>query len=63
MEPPWAGGKKVCSNIHDHMTKMATMPIYGTPFKNLLWNRLADVADVLKYFQVCSNDDPRLTFA
>ena len=29
MEPPWDGGKKVCSNGPGHMTKMAAMPIYG----------------------------------
>ena len=29
MEPPWDGGKKVCSNGPGHLTKMATMPIYG----------------------------------
>ena len=32
MEPPWDRGTKVCSNGPGHMTKMATMPIYG---KNL----------------------------
>ena len=29
METPWDAGTKVCSNGPDHMTKMATMPIYG----------------------------------
>ena len=29
MEPPWNRGAKVCSNGPGHMTKMATMPIYG----------------------------------
>ena len=33
VEPPWNGGTKACSNSPGHMTKMATMPIYG---KNLL---------------------------
>ena len=32
MEPPWDGRMKVCSNGPGHMTKMATVPIYG---KNL----------------------------
>ena len=27
--PPWDSGTKVCSNGPGHMTKMATMPIYG----------------------------------
>ena len=29
VEPPWDGGTKVCSQSPGHMTKMATMPIYG----------------------------------
>ena len=33
MESPWDGGTKVCSNDPDHMTKMATMPIYGKNLK------------------------------
>ena len=33
MEPPWDGGTKVCSTGHGHMTKMATMPVYGKNFK------------------------------
>ena len=44
METPLDGGPKVCSNGPGHMTKMATMPIYGkTILKNLLhWNQKAD---------------------
>ena len=43
MEPPWDGGTKVCSNGPGHMTKMATMPIYGKNLKNLLLqNQMAD---------------------
>ena len=29
VESPWDGGTKACSNCFGHMTKMATMPIYG----------------------------------
>ena len=29
VEPPWEGGTKACSQHLVHMTKMATMPIYG----------------------------------
>ena len=29
MEPPWERGRKVYMNGPDHMTKMATTPIYG----------------------------------
>ena len=32
IEPPWDVGMKICSNVQGHMTKMASMPIYG---KNL----------------------------
>ena len=28
-EPPWVGGKKVCSRYLGHITKMVAMPIYG----------------------------------
>ena len=56
-------GTKVCSNGPGHMTKMAAIT-----FKNLLlWNQMARdletwyAAWVLKYYQVCSNDDPGLT--
>ena len=35
---------KVCSNGPGHMTKMAAMPIYGKPFKNLLQNQKADAS-------------------
>ena len=33
MDPPWDGGMNVCSNDPGHMTKMATMPIYGKNIK------------------------------
>ena len=33
MEPPWDGGRKVCSNGPGHMSKMAAMPIYGKNLK------------------------------
>ena len=33
VEPPWEGGTKVCINGPGHMTKMATMSIYGKPLK------------------------------
>ena len=29
MEPTWDIGKKICSDIPGHMTKMASKPIYG----------------------------------
>ena len=33
VEPPWEGGTKVCINGPGHMTKFATMPIYGKNLK------------------------------
>ena len=35
MEPPWAGGTKVCLQHLGHMTKMAAIPIYGEKKKNI----------------------------
>ena len=34
VEPQWDRGTKFCSNGLGHMTKMATMPIYGKNMKN-----------------------------
>ena len=43
VEPPWDRGTIVYSNGPGHMTKMATIPIYGKTLKNLLlWNQKAD---------------------
>ena len=39
MEPPWDCGIKSNANGLCHMTKVATMPIYG---KNLPWNQKGD---------------------
>ena len=33
VEPPWERTTKVCSNGPGHMTRMATMPIYGKKVK------------------------------
>ena len=69
MVPPMGGGNKSLFAGLGHMTKMATMPIYGKkPFKNLhLQNQRANdlvawyVASGPRPFIVCSNEDPRLT--
>ena len=66
MKPPWDGGMKIYSNSPGHMTSMATMPIYG---KNLFFSGTKRPMTLnigiqhwaLKYHQVCSNDDPKLT--
>ena len=62
------GGMKLCSNGPGHMTKMAAMPIYSKNLKKILsgTKRLMTLIlgmqhRVLKYYQVCSNDDPGLT--
>ena len=65
MEPPRDGGTKVCSNGPGHMTKMATMPIYGKKFKKIIFSgtkrlmafKLGMQRRVLEYYQVCSNND------
>ena len=64
----WDGGTKVCSNGPGHMTKMAAMPIYGKN-KKIFFSRtkrpvtlnLCMHHRVLEYYQVCSNNDPKLT--
>ena len=63
MEPSVNGGLKICTNGHGLLIKMATMTIYG---KNLLLqNQESFILHLgiwkLKVYQVCSNDDPRLT--
>ena len=66
IEPPWDGGKKVCSTGLGHMTKLAAMPIYGKNLKKSSslepkgqwpWKLVCSI----EYYQVCSNDDPELT--
>ena len=44
MEPPWVVAFKFYSQYLGHMTKMATIPIYGkNPSNYLLQNRWADI--------------------
>ena len=35
VKPPWEEGTKVCINGPGHMTKMASMPIYGKNPSNI----------------------------
>ena len=53
-----------------HMTNMAAMPIYAKNLKKSSslepkgswpWKLVCSQHRVLEYYQVCSNDDPRLT--
>ena len=69
VKPPWAGGMKIYSNGPGHMTNMAAMPIYGKNYKKVFsgteWPMTLNVGiqhRVLKYYQVCSNDNPGLTY-
>ena len=68
VEPPWDEEIKGCSNSLGHMTNMATMSIYGKNLKKIFsgTKRLMTLKVgmqhwVLKYYEVCSIDDPRLT--
>ena len=65
-KPPWDRGTKSCSNGQGHMTKMATMPIYGKNHWKYFsldlkgrwpWNLIHSI----EYYQVCSNGAPGLT--
>ena len=62
-------GERSCSNGPGHMTKMATMPIYGKNLKKIFFSGKQKAHDLescyaalgTQYYQVCSNDDPGLT--
>ena len=47
MELLWGGGTKVCANSPGHMTKMASMPIYGKnlkkPKRQWPWNLVCSI--------------------
>ena len=69
MESPWNKGTNFYANSPGPMTKMATMPIYGTNLKQssfpepktLMTLKLSMQHRVLKCYQSSSNDDPWLT--
>ena len=69
METPLDGGTEVCSNGPGHMAQMAATPIYGKkpsksspePDYKLMILGLGMYHWVCLAYQVCSNDDPRLT--
>ena len=69
VEPLWDGGILYCSLSLGHLTKMAPMPIYGkNPLKIFLSRTKKHGTLKLdiwclwhKAYQVCSNDDPKLT--
>ena len=62
------GNKSLYKWSRSHMTNVATMPIYGKNLKKIFYwtKRLMTLKVgmqhcVLKYYQICSNDDPGLT--
>ena len=69
METPQDGRTKVCSNGPGHMTKVAAMPIYGKNPLKIFFSRtrrpmtlgLGMLHRGCGAYQVCSNNDPRLT--
>ena len=69
MDPPWDGEMNVCSNGSGHLTKIASMPIYGKTIKKIFFSgtiwlmtlKIDMQHRVLEYYQVYSNDDPGLT--
>ena len=68
MEPPWNLGTKVFSNGPGHMTKMATMTIYGKNLSKIFSGTTGPIAMKLGMWHwglwpiiVCSNDDPGMT--
>ena len=68
VDPQWDGGTRIYSNGPDHMTKMATMPIYGKNMKKFFFSgtkrlmtlKLCMQHWVLKYYQIYSNDNAGL---
>ena len=69
MESPWNTGTNICSNSLGHMTQIAAMPIYGKYLQKIFfygtkWPMTFNLRMqhwVLKYYEVCSNNDPGLT--
>ena len=69
VEHPWLGGTKVCSRDLDHMTKMATTPIYGENHSKNFFSRTSGPISTkldmqhrrLQPIIVCANDDPGMT--
>ena len=70
-EPQWDVGIKICSYVSGHMTKMASMPIYGKKRQKIFFFgtkrpmilKLDIQYQVLRYYQICLNYDTRLTLA
>ena len=58
---------RIDTNCYGHMTKMATMPIHGKNYLNILWNQRPLALGLgMQHcecgpYQVCTNDESRLT--
>ena len=69
METPKDAGVKVCSNGSGHLSKMAATHIYGKDPLKIFFSRTRRLMTLglgmyhssCGAYQVCSNDDPRLT--
>ena len=69
MKTPYDKSAKIYTKYFGHMTKMAAMPIYGKNLLKIFYSRTRRPVTLrlgMKYwgcgaYQVCSNDDPRMT--
>ena len=69
VEPSWIEGMKGYTNDIGHMTNMAAMFIYGKNLKKIFFSgtkrpmtlKVGMQHWVLRYYKICSNDDPGLT--
>ena len=69
MKTPYDRLAKICTNCTGHMTKMATMPIYGKNPLNIFFSGTKSPMALglgMKHwgcrpYQICTNDESRLT--
>ena len=69
MKTPYEKLAKICTKYFGHMTKMAATPIFGKNLLKIFFSRtrrpvtlrLGTLHWGYGAYQVCSNDDPRLT--
>ena len=69
MKTPYDKSAKIYTKYFGHMTKMALTPIYGKNLLKIFFSRTRRPVTLrlsMKYwgceaYQVCSNDDPRVT--
>ena len=69
METPYDKLLKICTKYFGHVAKMAATPIYGKNLLKIFFSRtIRPMTSGLgmehlesRAYQICSNDDPRLT--